>query len=82
MEYVWVVFIEASSDVAIYATAEKAYSFLMDYISDLECSAHERNGADTIKWYQAMGHDLTEEFDCDQTDFGCELGWAHRQEVY
>ena len=81
MEYVWTVFIEASSDVTLFSTAEKAYSFLMDYISDLEISALEREDKEGVLWYQKQGASLTEEFDKWPEEFGCELGWAQRQEV-
>lgn len=74
---IWVVCINID-DTFLFSTAEKAYSYLLDKLSDLECSAED---GELKEWYRKQANILTQKYEEDKTDFGCEFGWAEEREV-
>ena len=77
MEKVWVAFIDGNSDVGLFSTAEKAYGYLLDILSDNSLT-EDPDG----RWYwDMMAKDLTADYDHYKEEFGCDYCWARAEEV-
>lgn len=77
MEKVWVTFIDGNSDVYLFSTAEKAYGYLLDMLSDnsLTDDPYART------YWEDLAKKLTADYDRDNEDFGCNYCWARAEEV-
>lgn len=78
MEKVWVAFIAGNSDVALFSTAEKAYGYLLDILSDnslIEDSVAR-------EYWEDLAKDLTADYDRGDEEFGCDYCWAKMEEVF
>lgn len=78
MKKVWVVFIEGNYDVNLFSTAEKAYGYLLDILSDNSLTEDK----DRRAYWEKMAKDLTADYDRGDEDFGCEYCWAKSEEVF
>ena len=77
MSKVWVAFIDGNSDVCLFSTAEKAYGYLLDILSD---NSLTEDPYARIYW-EGLAKDLTADYDRGDEDFGCEYCWARAEEV-
>ena len=77
MNKVWVTFIDGNSDVCLFSTAEKAYGYLLDILSDNSLTE------DPIarEYWEDLAKDLTADYDRDNEEFGCDYCWARAEEV-
>ena len=73
---IWVVYID--NDSYLFSTAEKAYSYLLDKLSDLECSVED---GELREWYRKQANILTQSYDKNKSLFMCRFGWAEEREV-
>lgn len=78
MGKVWVTFIDGNCDVALFSTAEKAYEYLLDILSD-NATTEDPDGR---KYWEELAEDLTADYDRDDEDFGCDYCWAKMEEVF
>lgn len=78
MEKVWVACIDGHCDVALFSTAEKAYGYLLDILSDNSLTEDK----DRRAYWEMMAKDLTADYDRGDEDFGCEYCWANSEEVF
>ena len=78
MEKVWVAFIDGNCDVALFSTAEKAYEYLLDILSD------NATTEDPVarEYWEDLAKDLTADYDRGDEDFGCDYCWAKMEEVF
>lgn len=73
---VWVVHID--NDTYLFSTAEKAYSYLLDKLSELELWVED---GELKEWYRKQANMLTLEYAKHKTAFGCEFGFAEERAV-
>lgn len=78
MKKVWVVFIDGNSGVDLFSTAEKAYEYLLDRLSDNSLT----EDPDERKYWEDLAKDLTADYNRGDDEFGCDFCWATVQEVY
>lgn len=73
---IWVVYID--NDSYLFSTAEKAYSYLIDRLSNLELWAED---GELKEWYRKQADMLTQSYDKNKSLFMCRFGWAEEREV-
>lgn len=78
MERVWVAFIDGNCDVALFSTAEKAYEYLLDILSD-NATTEDPDGR---KYWGELAEDLTADYNRGDEEFGCDYCWAKMEEVF
>jgi hypothetical protein len=78
MSKVWVACIDGNCDVALFSTAEKAYGYLLDILSDNSLTGDSTGR----EYWEDLAKDLTADYDRDNEDFGCEHCWARVEEVF
>lgn len=78
MEKVWVAYIDGNYDTCLFSTAEKAYEYLLDMLSDNSLT-EDPNGR---RYWEEQAEDLTADYDRDKEDFGCEYCWARAEKVF
>lgn len=81
MQYIWVVVIEGEADNYYFSTAEKAYGYLVDRISDAALNARESHDIELCFYYEDIGKELFYEFKKDEEDFGCSYGYAFKTAI-
>ena len=78
MEKVWIAFIDGNCDVALFSTAEKAYEYLLDILSD-NATTEDPDGR---KYWEELAEDLTADYNRGDEDFGCNYCKAKMEEVF
>ena len=78
MEKVWVACIDGHGDIALFSTAERAYGYLIDILSDNATT----EDADSRAYWEMMAKDLTVDYDHYKEEFGCDYCWARAEEVF
>ena len=78
MNKVWVAFIDGNADVGLFSTAEKAYGYLLDRLSDNATTEDADSGA----YWEKMAEDLIADYNRNDEEFGCDFCWARAEEVY
>ena len=78
MEKVWVAFIDGNSDVGLFSTAEKAYGYLLDILSDNSLT----EDPDGRRYWEELAEDLTADYDRGDEEFGCDYCWAKAEKVF
>lgn len=78
MEKVWVASIDGNSDIRLFSTAEKAYGYLLDILSDNSLT----EDADSRAYWEMTAEDLTASYDRSNEEFWCDYCWARAEEVF
>ncbi len=78
MSKVWVAYIDGCSDIALFSTAEGAYGYLIDILSDNATT----EDADSRAYWEELAENLTADYDHYKEEFGCDYCWARVEEVF
>ena len=93
MAYVWIGYKFDGEFVGVFSTAEKAYSYLLDIISNVILDLNEgyaspidgRSNHEMMELYEKRASELTKTFEeldpYEGDEFGCDVYWAARYEV-
>ena len=93
MKYVWIGYKFEGELIGVFSTAEKAYAYLLDEISDTVVSLNEgyataidgRSNREMIALYEKRADELTKTFNeldpYEGEEFGCDVYWAARHKV-
>ena len=78
MEKVWAVYIDSNYVTALFPTAEMAYGYLLDRLSDNSLT----EDPDESRYWEELAKDLTADYDRNNEEFGCNFCWARAEEVF
>lgn len=73
---IWIV--HKDRDTYLFSTAEKAYSYLLNRLSELELWTED---GELKEWYRKQANMLTKEYNENKSDFACDYGWVEEREV-
>ena len=77
MEKVWAVYINSNYVTALFPTAEMAYEYLLDRLSDNSLT----EDPDESRYWEELAKDLTADYDRGDEEFSCDFCWAKMEKI-